>query len=37
MHVTERFKLSADGKALEVLVKVEDPDTFNEPIHMARR
>jgi hypothetical protein len=37
MHVVERFKLSADGKALDVLVKVEDPDTFNEPLQMARR
>jgi hypothetical protein len=37
MHVVERFKLSADGKALDVLVTVEDPDTFNEPLHMARR
>jgi hypothetical protein len=37
MHVTERFKLSADGKMLDVLVKVEDPDTFNEPLYMARR
>jgi hypothetical protein len=37
MRVTERFKLSADGKMLEVLVKVEDPDTFNEPLFMARR
>jgi len=37
MHVTERFKLSADGKTLDVLVKVEDPDTFNEPLYMARR
>ena len=24
LHVTERFKLTADGKFLEVLVKVED-------------
>jgi hypothetical protein len=37
MHVIERYKLSADGKALDVVVKVEDPDTFNEPIYMARR
>ena len=37
MHVTERFKLSADGKMLDVLVKVEDSDTFNEPLYMARR
>ena len=37
MHVVERFKLSQDGKTLDVLVKVEDPDTFNEPLYMARR
>jgi len=37
LHVVERFKLSADGKTLEVLVKVEDPDTFNEPLYMTRR
>jgi hypothetical protein len=37
LHVVERYKLSADGKALDVVVKVEDPDTFNEPLYMARR
>ena len=37
LHVVERFKLSPDGKALDVAVKVEDPDTFNEPLYMARR
>ncbi len=37
LHVVERFKLSADGKTLEALVKVEDPDTFNEPLYMVRR
>ncbi len=37
LHVVERFKLSADGKTLEVLVKVDDPDTFNEPLYMVRR
>jgi len=37
MHVVERFKLSGDGKTLDVLVKVEDPDTFNEPLYMARK
>jgi hypothetical protein len=36
-HVVERFKLSADGRALDVLVRVDDPDTFNEPLYMARR
>ena len=37
MRVTERFKLSQDGKFLEASVKVEDPDTFNEPMYMATR
>ena len=37
MHVVERFKLSNDGKSLEALIKVEDPDTFNEPLYMGRR
>jgi len=36
-HVVERFKLAADGKALEALAMVEDPDTFNEPLYMVRR
>jgi len=35
LHVTERFKLSGDGMFLEVLVKVEDPDTLNEPMYMT--
>jgi hypothetical protein len=37
LHVTERFKLTSDGKFLEALVKVEDPDTFNEPMYMVTR
>jgi hypothetical protein len=37
LHVVERFKLSADGKQLDALVKVEDPDAFNEPMYMTRR
>ena len=37
LHVVERLKLSADGKMLEALVRVEDPDTFNEPLHMVQR
>src|SRR5216684_2999152 len=36
-HVVERFKLSADGNSLEAYVIVEDPDTFNEPLHMVQR
>jgi hypothetical protein len=37
LHVIERLKLSADGGTLEALVKVEDPDTLNEPLYMMRR
>jgi len=37
LHVVERFKLSADRTSLEVVVKVEDPGTFNEPLYMGRR
>jgi hypothetical protein len=36
-HVVERFKLSPDGKMLEAYVVVEDPDTFNEPLHLIQR
>jgi hypothetical protein len=36
-HVVERYKISADGKMLEAAVKVEDPETFNEPIFMLKR
>jgi hypothetical protein len=37
LHVVERFKITADGKFLEALVKIEDEDTFNEPMYMAKR
>lgn len=37
LHVVERFKVTADGKTLEAFVKVTDPDTFNEPLHMMQR
>ncbi len=37
LHVIERFRLSADGGTLEAVVKVDDPDTFNEPLYMMRR
>ncbi len=36
-HVTERFRLAADGNTLDAIVTVEDPDTFNEPLHMMQR
>jgi hypothetical protein len=35
-HVVERFKLAADGKTLEALVTVDDPETFNEPLHLRQ-
>jgi hypothetical protein len=35
-HVVERFTISQDGKKLTAVVTVEDPDTFNEPIHMMQ-
>jgi hypothetical protein len=31
LHVVERFKLSGDGKGIEVLITVEDPGTFTTP------
>jgi hypothetical protein len=37
LHVVERFKPTADDKALEVFVKVTDPDTFYEPLHLVQR
>src|SRR5215467_12873614 len=37
LHVVERFKPAGDGRTLEALVKVDDPDTFNEPLHMVQR
>ena len=36
-HVIERFKPTPDGKFLDALVKVDDPDAFNEPLYMAQR
>jgi hypothetical protein len=36
-HVVERFKLSADSKQLEAAVVVDDPGTFNEPLHLVQR
>jgi len=36
-HVTERYRLTNSENTLEVLVTVEDPDTFNEPLYMVQR
>jgi hypothetical protein len=32
LHVVERFTIAPDAKSLTAIVKVEDPDTFNEPL-----
>jgi hypothetical protein len=37
LHVVERLKLAADGKTLQAFVRVEDPDTFYEPLHVVQR
>jgi hypothetical protein len=37
LRVVERFKVTADNKFLEALVKIEDEDTFNEPMYMTKR
>jgi hypothetical protein len=37
LHVQERIKIAADGATMEALVKVDDPDTFNEPLYMVQR
>jgi hypothetical protein len=36
-HVVERYQVSADGRVLEAAVTVDDPETFNEPLHMIKR
>lgn len=36
-HVTERYRVSADGGTLEASVVVDDPDAFNAPINMVKR
>ena len=37
LHVVERFTIEPGGKGMRALVRVEDPDTFNEPLTMTRR
>jgi hypothetical protein len=37
LHVVERWRMVEDGKAMEVVFKVEDPDTFYEPWTAMRR
>ena len=37
LHVVERYRLVQDGKVLEVNLRVEDPDTFNQPWSAIQR
>jgi len=37
LHVTECWKLTEGGKTLEVAIRAEDADTFNEPWSAIRR
>src|SRR5258708_5824198 len=37
LHVAERWKLTDGGKVLEVNIRMEDPDAFNEPWSAIRR
>ena len=37
LHVVERYRLSNDGQVLEALIRVEDPDSFNQPWSAIQR
>lgn len=37
LHVIERYRLTNDGRVLENLIWVEDPDTFNQPWSATQR
>ena len=37
LHVTERWRMIEDGKKLEILISIDDPDTFNEPWQALRQ
>lgn len=37
LHVVERWKLTDGGKVLQVNIRIEDPDTFNEPWSTLQR
>jgi hypothetical protein len=36
LHVTERWRMIEDGKKLEILLTIDDPDTFNQPFQEQR-
>jgi hypothetical protein len=37
LHVTERWRMVDGGKTLEVRIRVEDPEAFNQPFEMMQR
>jgi len=37
LHVTERWRLIENGAKIEVLLTIDDPDTFNQPFKMLRQ
>jgi len=37
LHVTERWRMVDGGKTLEVQIRVEDPEAFNQPFQMMQR
>ena len=37
LHVTERWQLIENGAKIEVLLTIEDPDTFNAPFEALRQ
>jgi hypothetical protein len=37
LHVVERYRLTNDGRVLETQIRVDDPDTFNEPWSATQR
>ena len=37
LHVTERWRMIEDGKKLEILITIDDPDTFNQPWRALRQ
>jgi len=37
LHVVERFRMINEGKNLEVLISVDDPETYNQPWTAVRR
>ena len=37
LHVVERYKLTGEGKQLELLMTIDDPDTYNQSWQAIRR